>query len=201
MDRLHTLMFTLISVAALGLGACKGDAKAPPAPASRTEGAKTAGHQVASVDAFCDARAAAAAAPTFVWPALAGSAAPPAPTKHWQWINAWATWCSPCREEMPRLLQWRDKLAAAGTQVDLTFVSIDDTPAQIAAFAKDHPFAASSLALGATDKGAAWLKSIGLDNGAIPIHVIVNPDGKVRCVRAGAVREQDYDVVAKVFAE
>ena len=30
----------------------------------------------------------------------------------WTWINFWAAWCVPCKEEMPRLMGWEKKLAA-----------------------------------------------------------------------------------------
>ena len=191
---------------ALGIGlvlaGCddKPDGKAG-APPSRTDGAKVAGHQVASTDAFCDQHTTDETGPVFAWPELAaGSAAPPA-ARGWRWVNVWATWCKPCVEEMPRLQKWRDQLAAHGTQVDLAFLSIDESDAEVAAFRAAHPDAPASLRIATKDKGTAWLKGLGLDSAAIPIHVFVGPTGHVRCARAGSVREQDRDVVTKLFAE
>jgi thiol-disulfide isomerase/thioredoxin len=191
MDRLSALI--------LVLAACGNSSDPAGDPPARTNGSKVAAHQVASTDAFCDQHAKEAAAPTFAWPELAGTA-PPA-TKDWRWVNVWATWCKPCIEEMPRLQKWRDKLAAAGTQVDLAFVSIDETDEDVTAFRKLHPDAPPSTRIAAKDKGTAWLKSLGLDSAAIPIHVFVSPSGHVRCARAGGVREQDYAVVGQLFAE
>src|SRR5688572_7653925 len=31
----------------------------------------------------------------------------------WVWVNLWAAWCVPCKEEMPRLIGWQKKLSAA----------------------------------------------------------------------------------------
>lgn len=34
-------------------------------------------------------------------------------------VNLWATWCAPCKEEMPELIALRKKLASKGTQLIL----------------------------------------------------------------------------------
>ena len=45
--------------------------------------------------------------------------------------NFWATWCVPCRKEMPQLLQLSHKLAARG--FDLVMISADEAAQQGAA--------------------------------------------------------------------
>ena len=51
-------------------------------------------------------------------------------------LNIWATWCVPCRREMPELEQLSQPLAEAG--VDLVGISIDtDTAARIVPFLRD----------------------------------------------------------------
>lgn len=42
-------------------------------------------------------------------------------------VNLWATWCAPCREELPALLEMRRDLAPQG--VRLVLVSVDDVAA------------------------------------------------------------------------
>ena len=44
-------------------------------------------------------------------------------------LNFWATWCGPCREELPMLV----KTAKASTNADLVFiaVSVDDSKTQV----------------------------------------------------------------------
>jgi len=53
-------------------------------------------------------------------------------------LNIWATWCAPCREEMPELQQLHDKYSGQGFQV--IGVSVDDESAgpQIQEFADEY---------------------------------------------------------------
>lgn len=46
-------------------------------------------------------------------------------------VNAWASWCGPCRREFPMLIELREKLAKQ--QVDLLFISVDDADGHQAA--------------------------------------------------------------------
>jgi len=48
-------------------------------------------------------------------------------------LNFWATWCGPCKVEMPRFMQWQKQYGAQGFQV--VGVSIDDSAAPARAFA------------------------------------------------------------------
>jgi thiol-disulfide isomerase/thioredoxin len=51
-------------------------------------------------------------------------------------VNIWATWCGPCREEMPAMEQAYKELAPKGFKV--AAVSIDETePASVIAFGKE----------------------------------------------------------------
>ena len=50
-------------------------------------------------------------------------------------INFWATWCAPCREEMPYFSRISENYAAKGVQ----FVGIStDTPSTVRLFAQQH---------------------------------------------------------------
>ncbi len=130
----------------------------------------------------------------------------PAPLRYgagrWQWVNVWAAWCKPCIAEMPRLLQWRDKLRAAGVPVDLSFVSIDDDEREMTRFMSSQPKKGvrASYWLEAEKTREAWFESIGFDDTPeLPVHALVAPDGKLTCVIKGALEPSDYDQLAGVF--
>lgn len=197
MDRLHALAI----VAAL-VGCDQGKPAGGGPPPSRVNGAKVAAQQGATTEAFCDTHQPDAKAPAFEWPKLVGASAP-AKAAGWRWVNVWATWCKPCIEEIPRLVAWRDKLSAAGVKLDLQLVSIDEDQADIDDYRKDHPQIPPTLRLADPTKSmGAWFKQAGLTGEPpIPVHIFVAPSGKVRCARAGGVREQDFAVVEKLFAE
>jgi len=115
----------------------------------------------------------------------------------WTWINLWATWCTPCVEEMELLRRWRDGFARDGMQVSFEFVSIDapDREKELAAWrSKGLPGPVRWLR-SEQDLGPL-LDAFGVDRGAmIPIHALVDASGWLRCVRVGAIHEQDYAAV------
>jgi thiol-disulfide isomerase/thioredoxin len=195
MDRLPALTLACTLVL-LGLGCT--DRSAPPSPpASRVDSVKGPARRGPSLEEFCDKRHDAAGAPAFVMPAVTG-AAPPA-ANGWRWINLWATWCKPCVAEVPRLQEWTGRL---GGRVTLELVSVDEHSEVVEAFRKQHPGIPSGPRLANLAQLPAVLKSLGLDEGApIPIHVFVDPKGRTRCVRAGAVNEADFAVVERIIAE
>jgi thiol-disulfide isomerase/thioredoxin len=52
-------------------------------------------------------------------------------------LNFWASWCDPCREEMPRFSQWQRIYGAKGLQV--IGVAMDDDTGSARQFLKQHP--------------------------------------------------------------
>jgi thiol-disulfide isomerase/thioredoxin len=120
----------------------------------------------------------------------------------WKWINVWATWCKPCVEEMGLLTRWRDALGRDGVSISFELLSIDDTADQGALEqwrAKNLPGPIRWVR--GDDEFKAFADGLGIDRGsAIPIHALVDPSGKVRCVRVGAIHEQDYGAVRDLLA-
>jgi thiol-disulfide isomerase/thioredoxin len=111
----------------------------------------------------------------------------------WRWINVWATWCKPCIEEMPMLVEWRKKLEPVD---DLVLISADESRDLVVEFRKKHPKTPESLLISNVQALPGWLAEIGLDaGGSLPIQILVDGDDNVRCIRAGGVTQNNFSVV------
>src|SRR5690606_15889768 len=101
--------------AAATLAACGDDTASAPA-ASRVVAVR-AGESTRTPEAFCDVLPEPSSAPTFALPDLADAIE--VPRGRWAWINVWATWCAPCVEEIPTLVEWQRRLTSEGAPVGL----------------------------------------------------------------------------------
>jgi thiol-disulfide isomerase/thioredoxin len=122
------------------------------------------------------------------------------PTGHWTWINLWAAWCAPCKEELPRLVSFAARLAAAGRASDLVLVSLDDDERQLDQFLAQQPDATrATYWLHEGRERDEWLLAAGVPKApGLPVQVLVDPRGKVRCVIDGALEDQDYPQLAAI---
>jgi thiol-disulfide isomerase/thioredoxin len=92
-------------------------------------------------------------------------------------INFWATWCGPCRQEMPHLSRLYEKYRGAGFV--LLGVNVDDDARRATDLAQKLglPFPV----LLDTDKKVSRL----YDLGTMPTSVLIDRDGKVRYLHNG----------------
>jgi thiol-disulfide isomerase/thioredoxin len=149
---------------------------------------------------LCDVLKIPEEAPTFVYPSLL-SEPPQSGGRGWRWLNVWATWCPPCTEELPLIARLRDTLKKEGLSVELSLLSVDQTPEVVSAFAAKHPQVKGSLQVKDAAALEAWLPKVGLDSGAtLPIHLFMDPQGRVRCARTGALKESDLGMLRKLLS-
>jgi len=178
------------------LAACGDGEAATPAPTSRFEGVVGAQGDIDQVlHDVCDVSSPAATAQTWQWPATNGS--PAANPGKWTWVNIWATWCHPCLEEMPML----ERTLASGP-IALSFLSADATDDDLARFRTARSFTKSSPRL--LDQGAvaAMVARYGFRGASsLPVHVLVDPENKVRCVRAGLVEARHVEQVLTALGQ
>lgn len=92
-------------------------------------------------------------------------------------INFWATWCGPCRQEMPLLNRLHEKYHKAG--FTLFGVNIDDKSGNALAMARKLGVAFPVLF--DTEKRVSRL----YDVEAMPSTLLIDRDGKVRYVHRG----------------
>lgn len=111
------------------------------------------------------------------------------------WINFWAAWCVPCKEEIPRLLDWEKKLNAAGVSFKVVFVSLDDDERQLTAFLAQQPSAGMRRTywLEEGNRRTDWLSKVSMKpDMELPAHLIVDASARVRCRIQGAIEDADY---------
>ncbi len=94
-------------------------------------------------------------------------------------VNFWASWCGPCREEMPLLDATREKLA--GKNLEVVGIAIDNARA-VADFLKDSPVRYPIL-IG--DENDDVSLRFGDTRGVLPYSVLIGRDGKLLARRAG----------------
>lgn len=118
----------------------------------------------------------------------------PAASGRWTWVNLWAGWCGPCKEEVPRLRRWASEFASTPSAFDMAFVSLDDDPRQAKKFVDEQPSSglrASYLAREGANRDG-FVRSLGLKTDpSLPVHALFDPAGKLRCVIEGAIEESD----------
>jgi thiol-disulfide isomerase/thioredoxin len=102
-------------------------------------------------------------------------------------INLWATWCGPCRLEMPQLVELADKYKGQGLQV--VGISVDDNPADIRQFAAEYKVTYPMLVGLGQD---AFLNSLGYQD-TVPISVLIRADGTVDTVLQGITTTDDWE--------
>lgn len=110
------------------------------------------------------------------------------------WVNFWAAWCKPCKEEIPRLLHFQQELTKSSAGFKLAFVSLDDDERQLTGFLATQPPSGlrRSWWLKEGSEREEWLKAAGLEaDPELPFHLLFDPKGKLRCVVKGALEDSD----------
>jgi thiol-disulfide isomerase/thioredoxin len=96
-------------------------------------------------------------------------------------LNFWATWCGPCREEMPLLDRVGSVWAGKGLQV--VGVAIDD-PEAVRRYLKDNPVGYPILVDGQADPDPSLL--FGDTRSVLPYSVLIGRDGRLVDTRMGS---------------
>jgi peroxiredoxin len=87
-------------------------------------------------------------------------------------INFWATWCEPCREEMPSMQRLRERLSGKGFTV--LAVNVDEPEARVRRFVTENRLDLPVLVDRNKNITRAWGVRV------MPSSFLVGPDGRIR---------------------
>jgi thiol-disulfide isomerase/thioredoxin len=105
-------------------------------------------------------------------------------------VNFWATWCAPCRREIPLLNQLRarhsaQRLEVVGIAVDF----IDD----VIKYAETNPIS-YPLLIGEED-GLAAMKAFGMEGAGFPFTFFADSKGRIVAMRLGELHSDQADLI------
>ncbi len=100
-------------------------------------------------------------------------------------LDFWATWCDPCREEIPHFVEFQNKYGHEGLQI--IGVSMDDTPDPVRDFYQrfkiNYP-----VVMGNANIGELYGGVLGL-----PILFVIGRDGRISAKHIGAIDISDLE--------
>ncbi len=98
-------------------------------------------------------------------------------------VNFWATWCTPCIEEMPELQQFADEFAPRGVAV--IGVGVDDAD-KIRDFRRQHGLRIPLLAAGFD--GMELARRLGNPEPVLPYTALISPRGRIVEEHSGRIQ-------------
>ncbi|QHS08794.1 TlpA disulfide reductase family protein [Sinimarinibacterium sp. NLF-5-8] len=100
----------------------------------------------------------------------------------WVLINFWASWCAPCMDELPLLVEAQSQYAARGLRILGPALDSEEAIAPVVTrFGINYPvmadFAGADVAM----------QALGNERGALPYTVLIDPQGKIAEVVLGGM--------------
>lgn len=106
----------------------------------------------------------------------------------WVIVNFWATWCAPCREEIPLFVELQKKYGERG----LLFVGIAiDQPDKVRPYAQELGMNFPILMGGA--EAIDLSRSLGNRMGVLPYTVVLDRQGAIAAREVGAVKADKFE--------
>jgi|TARA_B110000263_G_scaffold211833_1_gene195004 thiol-disulfide isomerase/thioredoxin len=109
-------------------------------------------------------------------------------------INFWATWCAPCRREIPLLNETQKNLT--GTQIQIIGIAVDDFD-EVLSYAETTNFDYPIL-IGEED-AVAIAENSGVDFIGLPFTMIVTKDQEIIKTHIGEIKEHHIELITQTL--
>jgi len=103
-------------------------------------------------------------------------------------VNFWATWCPPCREELPLLVKFHKRY---GKKVGFLGLAVEDNVEFVGEYARayglEYPIAAGR------EPAIVLMQALGNEKAGMPYTVVLDAEGRVVYSKRGMVKIKDLD--------
>lgn len=107
-------------------------------------------------------------------------------------VNFWATWCEPCRREIPEFIKLQEQFRSQG----LLFVGIAlDQKEKVAAYSKEAGI--NYPVLVGDWETIELAKAAGNRQGGLPFTVVIDRSGKISGIHLGGISQADMEAMFK----
>lgn len=101
-------------------------------------------------------------------------------------VNFWATWCKPCRHEIPLLVSLRREFSEAGLEVvGIAIDTLEDTRELAGELGVDYPVMVGEQA------GIDAMTAFGAPTTALPYTAVVDREGRIVADHVGELSRED----------
>jgi thiol-disulfide isomerase/thioredoxin len=110
-------------------------------------------------------------------------------------VNFWATWCGPCRAEIPALVELQTKYGGSGQDVVILGISVDDPIEKLKPYATEmkmnYPVLVGSQREDVMEAfGPLW---------GIPVSVFIGRDGTIHKKHSGIATKEQFEQEIKAL--
>jgi thiol-disulfide isomerase/thioredoxin len=107
-------------------------------------------------------------------------------------VNFWATWCAPCREEIPGFIRFQERFRASGVQ----FIGVAiDQKERVAPYAREmginYPLVVGGL------ETMEFARQLGNRSSVLPFTLVIDRAGTVTTSQVGIIRPDRLEILLK----